>query len=76
MLELTSYGLTGLVAMLIVVFCFVFKDDCALEKETPSSDLIDNAHLLHSPMPVETGPGAVYRDRVQHGQERGGTLRG
>jgi hypothetical protein len=76
MLELTSYGLTGLVAMLTVVFCFAFKDDCALAKKTPSLDPIDNAHLLRTPMPVETGPGAVYGDRMQHGQERGGTLHG
>jgi hypothetical protein len=76
MLELTSYGLTGLVAMLIVVFFFVFKDDCALAKETPSLDPIDNAHLLRTPMPDETGPGAEYGDRVQHGQERRGTLHG
>jgi len=40
MLELTSYGLSGLVAMLVVAFCFAFSDELAPRKEESSFDPI------------------------------------
>lgn len=33
MLELMSYGLTGLTAMLVISFCFSYKDELADSKE-------------------------------------------
>ena len=75
MLELTSYGLTGLVAMLVIAFCFAFSDDLGLAKEGPPSDP-NNPHVHGSPMPAETRAGAVCRDRAQHAQEPEGALHG
>jgi hypothetical protein len=60
MLELTSYGLTGLVAMLAVVFCLACSDDRASAKDKSSFDSVNNAQ---------------YSDRMQQSPEREGHLR-
>jgi hypothetical protein len=36
MVELTSYGLTGLVAIMLVAFCFACKDEFASFSNGPS----------------------------------------
>ena len=59
--EWTSYGLTGLVAILLVVFCFACKDDAASFSQKPSSDPIYDAELRH-PKPVERCMGAANGD--------------
>ena len=75
MLELTSYGLTGLVAILLVAFCFACKDEPALFSHKPSSGPINDAELCH-PKPVErctdtansdSGPQGPKRERALHG---------
>jgi hypothetical protein len=47
MLEFASYGLTGLVAILLVVFCFACKDDSASSSDKHLSRSMDNAELRH-----------------------------
>jgi hypothetical protein len=76
MLEFTSYGLTGLVAMLAVAFCFAFSDDLAPSKNKSSADPLDNAYSIGSPTPVEKGTSVVCGDRLQHGQEQVDPLHG
>lgn len=76
MLELTSYGLTGVVAILVVAFCVAYSDDLAPAKEKCSFDPVSNAHLPGSPMPAETGAVAVCSDRTQHAQAPEGAVHG
>jgi hypothetical protein len=52
--ELTSYGLTGLTAILVVAFCFACGDALPATQEKSSHDLINGAHMSDSPM-IETG---------------------
>jgi hypothetical protein len=68
MVELASYGLTGLTAMLAIAFCFACGDELPRTSETSSYDLIDNAHVNDSPL-AETGHGAICSDsfRNDHG---------
>ena len=56
MLELTSYGLTGLAAMLVVAFCFAYGNEFPM---TPEKSLNDY------PMSDETDPGAIHTVSVQ-----------
>jgi hypothetical protein len=48
MVELTSYGLTGLTAMLVIVFCLAYSDALLATKERSSHALINNEHLSDS----------------------------
>jgi hypothetical protein len=64
MVELTSYGLTGLTAMLVMAFCFAYGDELPRTREKSSCGLINNAHVTDSPL-VETGHGAIYTDRFR-----------
>ena len=57
MAELTSYGLTGLTAMLVMAFCLAYGD----ELPRTSHDLSNNRQVNDSRL-VETGHGAVYSD--------------
>ena len=54
MVALTSYGLTGLTAMLVVAFCFACGDAVPSTQEKSSHNLINGAHMSDSPM-IETG---------------------
>jgi hypothetical protein len=54
MVELTSYGLTGLTAILVIAFCFAYGDELPPTREKSSYDLINNTHMNDSPM-TETG---------------------
>jgi hypothetical protein len=53
-LELTSYGLTALTAMMVVAFCFAYGDELPRTREEFSCDLISAAHLNDSMM-IESG---------------------
>ncbi len=66
MLELRSYGLTGLAAMVVIAVCFAYGDGFPPALEKSSFDLINNARLNDCPMSVETGPGGIQRDSVQN----------
>jgi hypothetical protein len=52
--ELTSYGLTGLTAMLVIAFCFACGDALPATQEKSSHDLINSVHMNDSSM-IETG---------------------
>lgn len=54
MVELTSYGLTGLTAILAIAFCLAYGDELAPTREKFSYGLINNPHVNDSPL-VETG---------------------
>ena len=56
MLELSSYGLMGLAAMLIIAFYFAYGDEFPPARKTSSFDLINSADLNYSQM-IETGTG-------------------
>jgi hypothetical protein len=56
MLELTTYGLMGLAAMLVIAFYFAYGDEFPPAREKSSCDLINNAHSNDSQM-IETGTG-------------------
>jgi hypothetical protein len=75
MLELTSYGLTGLVAMLFVAFCFACKDESASFGDKPSCGLMYDAELRH-PKPVEGCTCTVNGDTWLQGQQHEGSLHG
>lgn len=75
MLELTSYGLTGLVATLLVAFCFACKDESASFSDKPSSGLRYDAELRH-PKPVERCTCAANGDTGAQGQQHEGSLHG
>ena len=75
MLELTSYGLTGLVAILLVAFCFACKDEPASFSHKPSSGPLSDAELCH-PKPVERCTGAAKSDTEPQGPKHTGVLHG
>jgi hypothetical protein len=50
MLELTTYGLAGLAAMLVIAFYFAYADEFSSAREKSSLDLISNAHSNDSQM--------------------------
>jgi hypothetical protein len=52
--ELTSYGLTGLAAMLVIAFCFAYGHELPPTREKSSHDPINNAHMNDSPT-IDTG---------------------
>jgi hypothetical protein len=75
MLELTSYGLTGLVGMLFVAFCFACKGEPALFSHKPSSGPISDAELCH-PKPVERCTATANSDTHPQGSKDEGVLHG
>ncbi len=75
MLELTSYGLTGLVALLLVAFCFACKDELASFSHKPSSGPISDAELCHR-KPVEGRTGTANSDTDPQGPKNEGVLHG
>ena len=69
MLELTTYGLMGLAAMLVIAFYFAYGDEFPAAREKSSFDLINNAHSNDSQM-IETGTGnPQFRRTVGKQQE-------
>jgi hypothetical protein len=48
MVELTSYGLVALTAVLVIAFCFACGDELPSIREKSSHDLISDAHLNDS----------------------------
>jgi hypothetical protein len=75
MLELTSYGLTGLAAILLVAFCFACKDERALFGDKTSSGLMYDAELRH-PKPIESCTGTANSDTEPQGPKHEGILHG
>ncbi len=59
MLELMSYGLTGLAVAVVVAFCFAYGDEFPL-LEQHSIDLTDKPHSLPSWQSGERNAGAIY----------------
>jgi hypothetical protein len=68
MVELTSYGLTGLTAMLVIAFYFAYGGQLPPTREKSSHDLINNAHVNDSPL-VETGAQRLRSGSVGKQQE-------
>jgi hypothetical protein len=75
MLVLTSYGLTGLVAMLLVAFCYACKDESASFGDKTSSGPMYDAELRH-PRPVERCTGTVNSNIEPQGPKHEGVLHG
>lgn len=75
MVELTSYGLTGLVAILLVAFCLACKDESASFGEKPSFRPTYDAGLGH-PKLVDRWTGAANSDTGQQSQKHEGNLNG
>jgi hypothetical protein len=48
MVELTSYGLIALTAVLVIAFCIAYGDELPTTREKSSHDLISDAHLNDS----------------------------
>jgi hypothetical protein len=71
MLELAPYGLTGLVAILLVAFCFACKGDSASFSYKHSSRSMDDAELRH-PTGVERCTCAADSDAGPKDQKHGG----
>jgi hypothetical protein len=57
--ELTSYGLTGVTAVLVIAFCFACGDELPRTREKSSYDLLNNADVNDSPL-VETGARSLW----------------
>lgn len=75
MLELTSYGLTGLVAILLAAFCFACKDEPPSLSHKPSSGPICDAEL-RQPKPVEGCTCTTNGDTWLPVQQHEGSLHG
>jgi hypothetical protein len=75
MLELASYGLTALVAILLVALGFACKDDSASFSDKHSSGSMDGAELRH-PNSVERCTCAADTDSGPRDQKHEGALHG
>ena len=64
MVELTSYGLTGLTAILVMAFCFAYGDELRRTREKSSYGLINNAHVNNSPLVVAVARTLRFRGHV------------
>lgn len=71
MLELMSNGLTGMVAMLLVVFCFACNGESASFSDKRSSGPIYDGELRH-PKPADRRTGAANVDTGPHGKKHEG----
>jgi hypothetical protein len=67
--ELASYGLTGLTAMLVMTFCFAYGDELRRTREKSSYGLINNAHVNYSPLIVTVASTLGFRGDVGKQQE-------
>lgn len=75
MLELAPYGLTGLVAILLVAFCFACKDDSAWFSDKHPSRSMDDAELRHL-KGIQRCTCAADGDAEPRGQKHEGALNG
>jgi len=75
MLELASYGLTGLVAILLVAFCFACKDEPASFSHKPSSCPISEAEFCDR-RPVERCTATANSDTDPPDPKHEGVLHG
>jgi hypothetical protein len=64
MLELVSYGLTGLAAIVVIAFCFAYGETFSPGQEERSIDRMNEAHWPLSRRSCErstgTGAGTIY----------------
>jgi hypothetical protein len=60
MLELMSYGLSGLAAMVVIAYCFADGEEFSLVLDERSLDLMDEARWLLSRQSEERTASAVY----------------
>jgi hypothetical protein len=72
MVELTSYGLTGLTAMLVVAFCFAFGDEIPRTRDKFSRGLINDAQFNDSRI-IDS---ATYSDAFQNDHGSGKAFHG
>jgi hypothetical protein len=75
MLELTSYGLTALVAILFVAFCFACKDEPASFSHKPSPCPISDAESCDR-RPVERCTATANSDTDPQDPKHDGVLHG
>jgi hypothetical protein len=75
MLELAPCGLTGLVAILLVTFCFACKDGSTSFSDKHSARSIDDAEF-HHPKNVERCTWAADTGAAPSGQKHKGALNG
>ena len=62
MLELVSYGLTGLAALVVIAFCFAYSETSSPGQEKRSIDRMNEAYWPLSGRSCErsTGAGAIF----------------
>jgi hypothetical protein len=75
MLEFTSYGLTGLVAILLAAFCFACKNEPVSFSHKPSSGPISDVESCHRKL-VERCSGTANSDTDPRGLKHEGVLHG
>ncbi len=68
MVELTAYGLTGLMAILVMAFCFAYGDELPPPRKKSARDLINNARLNHSRI-IEATTGSLRFGRTAGEQQ-------
>jgi hypothetical protein len=69
--ELMAYGLTGLMAILVIAFCFAWGDELPWPGKQSSRDLINNARLDHSRIIESTTRSLRFGRPVGDQQETG-----
>jgi hypothetical protein len=75
MLELAPYGLTGLVAILLIAFCFACQDDSASFSDNHSFSSMADAEL-HNPKGIERRTRTADGDIGPRSQKHEGALNG
>jgi hypothetical protein len=75
MLELVSYGLTGLAAVVVIASGFAYSDEFSLGLEKRSIDLMDKPHWLLSRRSGERSANPTCRS-VPNGFVRGEAFHG
>ena len=68
MMKLISFGLMGLAAFRVMVFCFAYKDELPPSRQKSALCLLDGTDLNDSPM-IETGA-EISRFRGRAGKQR------
>jgi hypothetical protein len=67
MLELMSYGLTGLAAVVVMASCFAYSDKSSTAGEKRSTVYDDKACWPTSRRIGERGPGAIDKSAIDNG---------
>jgi len=75
MLELVSYGLTGLAAVVVIAFCFAYSETFSPGQEKRSIDRMNEAHWPLSRRSGEGSTGTIYNGN-RNESVRGAALHG